>query len=83
MGDDIVLQNRIYKSANSRPQKTTSSSETEMIVSLQMIIDLLNKDLKIALGEIKQLTIENEELENKINEKSKNGSDHLAGAKMN
>jgi hypothetical protein len=81
IGDDIVLQNGIYKSADSRPQKTVPKRETEIIVSLQMIIDLLNKDLKNALGEIKKLTSENEELKNKLNDKSKKDSNRLASSK--
>jgi hypothetical protein len=80
IGDDTVLQNGIYKSADSRPQKTVPKHETETIASLQMIIELLNKDLKNALGEIKKLTSENEELKNKLNEKSKKDSNRLASS---
>jgi hypothetical protein len=53
IGDSMLLQNGIYKSAHSRPQKTAPKRETETIASLQMIIGLLNKDLKNALSEIK------------------------------
>ena len=54
--------------------------ETETIASLQMIIDLLNKDLKNALCEIKKLRSENEKLKNKLNKKSKEDSNRLASS---
>ena len=54
--------------------------ETETIESLEMIIDLLNKDLKNALGEIKKLTCENEELKNELNERLKDDSNRLASS---
>ena len=59
IGGDIVLQNGMYQSADSRPKKTVPSCVTETIASLQMMIDLLNKDLKNTLGEVEKLAIEN------------------------
>jgi hypothetical protein len=76
----MLLQNGIYKSAASQPEKTAAKCETETIASLQMIIDLLNKDLKNALGEIKKLTCENQELINELNKKSKEDSNRLASS---
>ena len=40
-----------------------------MTASLQMTTDLLNKDLNIALNEIKNLKAENKELKIKVNKK--------------
>ena len=53
------MQNGMYQSADSRPKKTVPSCVTETIASLQMMIDLLNKDLKNTLGEVEKLAIEN------------------------
>jgi hypothetical protein len=41
---------------------------------------MLNKDLKDALSEIKKLTVEYEELKNKVNEKFKKDKYCLAGS---
>jgi FtsZ-binding cell division protein ZapB len=41
---------------------------------------VLNKDLKNALNEIKKLTVEYEELKNKVNEKLKKDKYCLAGS---
>jgi hypothetical protein len=68
-GEDIVPENRIQRNAvASQHQKVASSCKNEMIASLQIIIDMLNKDLKNALSEIKRLPPENKQLKNKGNE---------------
>jgi len=41
---------------------------------------MLNKDLKNALSEIKKLTVEYEELKNKVNKKLKKDKYYLAGS---
>jgi hypothetical protein len=58
---DTVLRPRLHKEV--------SRCKYEMTASLQMTTDLLNKDLNIALNEIKNLKAENKELKIKVNKK--------------
>jgi hypothetical protein len=72
--EDIVAQNAMQRNtAASRHPKAASTCESGTIASLQVTIDMLSKDLKNALSEIKRLSAENEQLKKKGNESKKDG----------